>query len=105
MQLGRLEQMDQAKVDHLAKISKIETVDKEQSIVLDEKYKNLQSTVNKENPNEVILDNVKFGFDRESNEFFVRIEKNGSDYQFPTEQILRMKAHLQESLEDQLKKS
>lgn len=105
MQLGRLEQMDQAKVDHLAKISKIETVDKEQSIVPDEKYKNLQSTVNKENPNEVILDNVKFGFDRESNEFFVRIEKNGSDYQFPTEQILRMKAHLQESLEDQLKKS
>lgn len=105
MQLGRLEQMDQAKVDHLTKISKIETVDKEQSIVPDEKYKNLQSTVNKENPNEVILDNVKFGFDSESNEFFVRIEKNGSDYQFPTEQILRMKSHLQESLEDQLKKS
>ncbi|HFU74744.1 MAG TPA: flagellin [Arcobacter sp.] len=105
MQLGRLEQMDQSKVEHLEKISKIENVDKQHTIVPDERYKNIQNSVNEHVKNEVILDNVKFGFDKESNEFFVRIEKEGNDYQFPTEQILRMKAHLQESLDEQLKKS
>jgi hypothetical protein len=105
MQLGRLEQMDQSKVEHLEKISKIENVDKQNKIVPDEKYKNLQNSVTQQPSNEVILDNVKFGFDSDTNEFFVRIEKEGSNYQFPTEQILKMKAHLQQSLEDQQNKS
>ena len=104
MQLGRLEMIDQAKVEHIEKISKIETVDKQHTIVPDEKYKNVQNSINNKGTNEVILDNVKFGFDNESKEFFVRITKNGNDYQFPTDQIMRMKAHLQESLEEQLKK-
>ena len=105
MQLGRLEVMDQAKTEHLEKISKIENVDKHNKIVPDEKYKNLQNSITEQTTNEVILDNVKFGFDSDTNEFFVRIEKEGSNYQFPTEQILKMKAHLQESLEDQIKNS
>lgn len=105
MQLGRLEVMDQAKVDHIEKISKIETVDKQHTIVPDEKYKNAQSKSNEEVKNEVILDNVKFGFDNESKEFFVRISKHGQEYQFPTEQIMRMKAQLQESLDEQLNNS
>lgn len=105
MQLGRLEVMDQAKTDHIEKISKIETVDKQHTIVPDEKYKNVQSSINQNDSNEVILDNVKFGFDNESKEFFVRITKDGNDYQFPTDQIMRMKAQLQETLDEQLNKS
>ena len=52
-----------------------------------------------------MLDNVKFGFDVESKEFFVRISKEGVDYQFPTDQIMRLKAHLQETLDEQLSKN
>ena len=94
----------QSIVDLAEVLGKIEGVDKQHTIVPDEKYKNTQNSINEQVKNEVILDNVKFGFDSDSNEFFVRIEKNGGDYQFPTEQILKMKAHFQQSLEDQLNK-
>lgn len=105
MQLGRLEQMDQAKVEYLEKISKVENVDKQHTIVPDEKYKNVQKSLQSEDRNEVLLDNVKFGFDKDTKEFFVRIEKEGMEYQFPTDQIMRMKAQFQASLEDQLNKN
>lgn len=105
MQLGRLEQIDQSKVEHLEKIKKISNVQEEHTILPDEKYKNIQKSPNQQQANEVMLDNVKFGFDSTTKEFFVRIEKEGSNYQFPTEQVLKMKAHLQESLEEQMKKS
>jgi len=102
MQLGRLEMMDQAQTEHIEKINKIESLDKEHSIVPDEKYKNLQEAPNKTVQKEVILDNVKFGFDNEAKEFFVRIENNGVDYQFPTDQIMRLKTQLHKELEKQM---
>jgi uncharacterized FlaG/YvyC family protein len=50
--------------------------------------------------NEVILDNVQFGFDKDSGEFFVRIDNKNMELQFPTEQIMRMKAHFKDAIED-----
>lgn len=104
MQLGRLEIMDQAKVDHVEKLAKIASVDKEHTIQPDEQYKNADNQLRETEQKEVLLDNVKFGFDVESKEFFVRISKEGVDYQFPTDQIMRLKAHLQETLDEQLNK-
>jgi hypothetical protein len=104
MQLGRIEIMDQAKVEHVEKLTKIASVDKEHTIVPDEQYKNADNQTKGKEQKEVLLDNVKFGFDTESKEFFVRISKEGMDYQFPTDQIMRLKAHLQETLEEQLNK-
>jgi hypothetical protein len=102
MQLGRLEMMDQAKIEHIEKINKIETLEKEHSIMPDEKYKDLEPGQNKQIKNEVILDNVQFGFDNDAKEFFVRIENNGVDYQFPTDQMMRLKTQLHEQLKAQL---
>ncbi len=99
MQLGRLEIMDQASVEHVSKISKVENLDKKHKVEPDEKYKNLMEEGNKVVKNEVILDNVKFGFDKDTKQFFVRITTEGIDHQFPTEQIMKMKAHFQQSLE------
>jgi hypothetical protein len=104
MQLGRLEIMDQSKVEHIEKLAKIASVDKEHTIQPDEQYKNADNQLQEEKEREVLLDNVKFGFDTESKEFFVRISKEGVDYQFPTDQIMRLKAHLQETLDEQLNK-
>lgn len=104
MQLGRLEIMDQNRVDHIEKINKIQTVDHQHLIVEDEKYKNLEEGMRPKSKNEVILDNVKFGFDSESKEFFVRVTNDGVEYQFPTDQMMRLKTELNKSLETHLKK-
>ncbi|MDX9743598.1 MAG: flagellin [Arcobacteraceae bacterium] len=104
MQLGRLEIMDQSKVEHIEKLAKIASVDEEHTIQPDEQYKNADNQLREEKDKEVLLDNVKFGFDTEAKEFFVRISKEGVDYQFPTDQIMRLKAHLQETLDEQLNK-
>jgi len=105
MQLGRLEIMDQSKVEHVEKIAKIAKLDKEETIQPDEKYKNADNQLKETKQTEIILDNVKFGFDTKSKEFFVRVSNDGVEYQFPTDQIMRLKAQLQETLDQQLNKN
>ena len=100
MQLGRLEVIDQSATDHISKINKVENLEKKHTIEPDEKYKNLEEQVNKAQSKEVMLDNVKFGFDTETGEFFVRVENSGGEIQFPTEQIMKMKAHFKEVIEE-----
>jgi hypothetical protein len=102
MQLGRLEEMDQSRINHTEKISKVQNVGEENKLKPDEKYKNVQESQNKIIENEVILDNVKFGFNSTTKDFFVRISKDGLEYQFPTEQIMRLKEHLKDELENKL---
>ena len=102
MQLGRLEEMDQSRIDHINKISKVQNINEQDKILPDERYKNLQESENKVSSNEVILDNVKFGFNTKTQEFFVRVSKEGLEYQFPTEQIMKLKEHLKENLEKKL---
>ncbi len=100
MQLGRLEVMDQAAVDHVSKISKVENLEKKHTVEPDEQYKNIMEQGNKVGSNEVILDNVKFGFDKETGEFFVRIDGGAMELQFPTEQIMKMKSHFKEAVDN-----
>jgi len=104
MQLGRLEIMDQSKVDHIEKISKIQNVDDQHRIVEDEKYKDLEEGMAPKKKNEVMLDNVKFGFNKDSKEFFVRLVDDGVEYQFSTDQFMRLKTHLNENLDKNIKK-
>jgi len=99
MQLGRLEMINQASIDHVDKISRVENLDQKHKLVADDKYKNLMEQQNKIPENEVMLDNVKFGFDNETKQFFVRIETDNGEMKFPTEQIMKMKAYFLESLE------
>jgi len=103
MQIGRLEEIDQAEVQHIEKISKIQEVDEHPKVNPDDQYKNQQPLQQEIAKNEVILDNVKFGYDKDTKEFFVRIEKDGMQYQFPTEEIIKLKAKLKEALEAHLK--
>ena len=102
MQLGRLEVIDQAATEHVAKISKVENLDKKHKVDPDEQYKNLEEQANKTQSNEVMLDNVKFGFDKESKQFFVRMTSDGMEHQFPTEQIMNMKAQLLKQIESEI---
>lgn len=96
MQLGRLESMDQAQTEHVAKISKIQEADQKAKIDPEEQYKN--ATTKAEAPsNEIILDNVKFGYNSETNDFFVRIQKGDIIHQYPTEDMMKLKQALAEA--------
>lgn len=96
MQLGRLEMMDQSQVDYVSKISKIQETDQKAKIDPDEKYKN--ASVKVESPdNEIILDNVKFGYNSETNDFFVRIKKGDMEWKYPTEDMMKLKHALMEA--------
>ena len=96
MQLGRMEMIDQAKVDYISKISQIQEADKKTNVDPDEKYKNELREI-KQTDNEVMLDNVKFGFNEETKEFFVRVTKGELQYQFPTEDMMKLKQTLMDA--------
>jgi len=99
MQLNRLEMIDQSQVEHVAKISKIEEAEAKTKVDPEEQYKNAQSKV-VEKENDVILDNVKFGYNEETNEFFVRIQRGDTEYQFPTEDMFKLKKNLMEAYKE-----
>jgi hypothetical protein len=96
MQLGRLETMDQGQVDYVSKISKIQETDQKAKVDPDEKYKNASAKVEVAD-NEVILDNVKFGYNSETNDFFVRIKKGDIEWKYPTEDMMKLKQALMEA--------
>jgi len=96
MQLGRLEMMDQAQVDYVSKISKIQETDQKAKIDPDEQYKNASSKVEAPD-NEVMLDNVKFGYNSETKDFFVRIKKGDMEWKYPTEDMMKLKQALMEA--------
>jgi len=96
MQLGRLETMDQAQTEHVSKISKIQETDQKAKIDPEEQYKNASTKVEARN-NEIILDNVKFGYNSETNDFFVRIQKGDVVNQYPTEDMMKLKKALEDA--------
>ena len=93
MQLGRLEMIEQAQVDYVSKVSKIQEADKKTKVDPEEEYKNAQQN-QIDNVKDVILDNVKFGFNEDTKEFFVRVTKGNTEYQFPTEDMFKLKKSL-----------
>lgn len=96
MQLGRLEVMDQAQVDYVSKISKIQETDKKTKIDPEDEYKNASKKPEIAD-NEVMLDNVKFGYNSETKDFFVRITKGDIEYKYPTEDMMNLKKSLMEA--------
>ena len=96
MQIGRLEMIEQAQVDYVSKISKIQETDKKTKIDPDEKYKDEERKVISSD-NEVMLDNVKFGFNEITKEFFVRITTGDITNQYPTEDMMKLKKSLMDA--------
>lgn len=99
MQLNRLEMIEQSQVEYVSKVSKIQESEEKTKVNLDEQYKNAQpKAINKEN--DIILDNVKFGYNEDSKEFFVRVTRGDNEYQFPTEDMFRLKQSLSEAYQN-----
>ena len=99
MQLGRLEVMDQGQVDYVSKISKIQETDQKAKIDPEEKYKDATQNIEVAD-NEVMLDNVKFGYNSKTNDFFVRVTKGDIEWKYPTEDMMKLKQALMEAYRD-----
>lgn len=51
------------------------------------------------NTNEVILDNVRFGYNKSSKDFFVKVTRGEAEYKYPTEDMMKVKAFILQELE------
>lgn len=99
MEIGRISDIDNAQTNHVSKVEKVQEVDKKTEVIDDEKYKKNESKNYIEETNEVILDNVKFGYNKQSKDFFVKILRGDAEYKYPTEDMMKVKAFLLDSLD------
>jgi len=100
MEIGRLPEIDNAKNNHEIKIQKVQETDEKNKIVPDEQYKNAKTNEPIENLNEVVLDNIKFGYNKQTQDFFVKVTRGDAEYKYPTEDMMKIKAHLNDLLQD-----
>jgi uncharacterized FlaG/YvyC family protein len=103
MELGRMPEIDNAKANHVQKLEKVKETDNDSKIVPDEKYKNASVKEDTAEVNEVILDNIQFGYNKKSQDFYIKVTRGDSEYRFPTEDMMKMKAFLLETMHENSK--
>ncbi len=101
MDIGRIDTIDQSKVNHIEKLQKVRETTQNDRVDPDEQYKNAQQQQANSEANEVILDNVKFGYNKETQDFFIKVTRGEAEYKYPTEDMMKMKAHLLELMAQQ----
>ena len=80
-------------------MTKISNLDQKNKVIAEDEYKKALSPDATASKNEVILDNVKFGYNKDSKDFFVKITKSEAEYKYPTEDMMKMKAYFLQELE------
>ncbi|MFA7571494.1 MAG: flagellin [Sulfurimonadaceae bacterium] len=101
MDIGRVEMIDQSKVNHIEKMQKVQETDEKEKVVPNEQYKNAKPNEIIDDANEGILDNIKFGYNKSSQDFFVKVTRGDAEYKYPTEDMMKMKAQLLQLMEQQ----
>ena len=99
MEIGRIAEIDNSKVNNLEKIEKVSNVDEKNKVIQEDEYKKSLGTQGVSDKNEVILDNVKFGYNKNSKDFFVKITRAEAEYKYPTEDMMKVKAFILQELE------
>jgi len=99
MELGRIAEIDNAKSNHIKDIQIVREISDGQKIIQDDKYKKAQGKTETKEANEVILDNVKFGYNRSSKDFFIKVTRGNIEYKYPTEDMMRVKAQILKEME------
>ncbi len=105
MELGRIAEIDNAKVNEIEKVKTVKEVDEKSKIVDDEQHRAAKSKGSESEVNEVILDNVKFGYNKSSKDFFVKVTRGDIEYKYPTEDMMRIKAQMLSEVEKLQKES
>lgn len=101
MEIGRIAEIEKAQSNYVEKIQKVQEVDEKYKVDSNEQHKNQTRGEIKVDPNEIILDNVRFGFNKKSQDFFVKVVRGDIEYKYPSDQMMKLKAYLLESMKDQ----
>ncbi|QKF82904.1 flagellin [Halarcobacter ebronensis] len=104
MELGKIAEIDNAQTNHIKKIQTVQEVDENYRVVDNEEHKKAQLKITDSSLNEVILDNVKFGYNKSSKDLFVKVIRGDAEYKYPTEDMMRIKAQLLKDIENTQKK-
>ncbi|WP_323652192.1 flagellin [Aliarcobacter butzleri] len=99
MEIGRVAQIDNAKQNNIEKAQKVSTIEEKNKTIQDEEYKKNSNILPDTELNEVIIDNVRFGYNKESKDFFVKVTRGEAEYKYPTEDMMKVKAFLLQELE------
>lgn len=99
MELGRIAEMDNAKQNNIEKIQKINKTDENNKVIQNDEYKKALGSQQITDKNEVILDNVRFGYNKHSKDFFVKVTRGEAEYRYPTEDMMKVKAYILQELE------
>lgn len=103
MEIGRVAQIDLAKENYDVKSKEVANVNQKHKAIEEEEYKKSLSVDADSRLNEVILDNIQFGYNKKSKDFFVKITRGDMERKYPTEDMMRVKAFLLEEMEKRLK--
>ena len=103
MEIGRIAEIENSKVNNSEKTEKVINVDEKNKVIQEDEYKKALGSENMDDKNEIILDNVKFGYNKSSKDFFVKITRGDAEFKYPTEDIMKVKAYILQELESQNK--
>ncbi len=99
MEIGRVAEIDNAKLNNIEKTQKISNVDEKNKVIQEDEYKKALGNQSSSDKNEVILDNVRFGYNKSSRDFFVKVTRGEAEYKYPTEDMMKVKAYILQELE------
>ena len=69
MEIGRIAEIDNSRLNNVEKMQKVANVDEKSKVIQDDEYKKALGSQGTEDKNEVILDNVRFGYNKSSKDF------------------------------------
>ena len=99
MQVGRVAVVDNAKTNNVEKNEKITNLNEKSKVIQEDEYKKTLGSQTGSDKNEVILDNVRFGYNKDSRDFFVKITRGEAEYKYTTEDMMKVKAYILQELE------
>ena len=99
MQVGRVAVVDNAKTNNVEKNEKITNLNEKSKVIQEDEYKKALGSQTGSDKNEVILDNVRFGYNKDSRDFFVKITRGEAEYKYQTEDMMKVKAYILQELE------
>jgi hypothetical protein len=99
MEIGRVAEIDNSKINNAEKAQKVSDVNDKNKVNQEDEYKKALGTQSIPDKNEVILDNVRFGYNKSSKDFFVKVTRGEAEYKYPTEDMMKVKAYILQELE------
>ncbi|MBD3829528.1 MAG: flagellin [Arcobacter sp.] len=103
MEIGRVAEIDNAKLNNSEKVKKVSEVNDKNKVIQDDEYKKSVGNQDSGEKNEVILDNIRFGYNKNSRDFFVKVTRGDAEYKYPTEDMMKVKAFILQELEQNSK--